>query len=74
MLYRYENNVGINTKVNGSKSDFGESANVAGYAYVAMSWAVGHGIINCNLLPANNATRAEVSAMLMRMVMLFPKQ
>ena len=65
MLYRYAGS----PAVNGSLSDFSDAASVSSYAENAMQWAVANGIVNGSngkLNPQNNATRAEVAAILMR--------
>ena len=62
MLYRYAGS----PKANDSFSD---AASVSSYAVNAMQWAVANGIVNGSngkLNPQNNATRAEVAAILMR--------
>ena len=56
MLYRYAGS----PKANGSLNSYAENA---------MQWAVANGIVNGSngkLNPQNNATRAEVAAILMR--------
>lgn len=71
MLYRYAKSIGMDTTASGSTASFSDSGSVSGYASQAMTWAVGNGIINGSngrLMPTANATRAEVSAMLMRLV------
>ncbi len=65
MLYRYAGS----PTANGSLSDFSDSASVSSYAADAMQWAVASGIVNGSngkLNPQDNATRAEVAAILMR--------
>ena len=65
MLYRYAGT----PAANGSLSDFSDAASVSSYAANAMQWAVANGIVNGSngkLNPQNNATRAEVAAILMR--------
>ena len=65
MLYRYAGT----PAANGSLSDFSDAASVSSYATNAMQWAVANGIVNGSngkLNPQNNATRAEVAAILMR--------
>ena len=65
MLYRY---VG-SPKANGSLDSFSDAASVSSYAVNAMQWAVANGIVNGSngkLNPQNNATRAQVAAILMR--------
>jgi len=69
MLYRYENYKGYDLPSSGDLSRFSDQTQVAGYARQAMQWAVGSGILQGNagkLMPAGNATRAQVAAMLMR--------
>ena len=65
MLYRYAGS----PKANDSLDNFSDAASVSSYAVNAMQWAVTHGIVNGSngkLNPKNNATRAEVAAILMR--------
>lgn len=65
MLYRYAGT----PAANGSLSDFSDAASVSSYAVNAMQWAVANGIVNGSngkLNPQDNATRAEVAAILMR--------
>ena len=65
MLYRYAGS----PKANGSLNSFSDAASVNSYAANAMQWAVANGIVNGlngKLNPQNNATRAQVAAILMR--------
>ena len=65
MLYRYAGS----PKANGSLDSFSDAASVSSYAENAMQWAVANGIVNGSngkLNPQDNATRAEVAAILMR--------
>ena len=65
MLYRYAGS----PKANGSLDSFSDAASVSSYAVNAMQWAVANGIVNGSngkLNPQNNATRAQVAAILMR--------
>ena len=65
MLYRYAGS----PATNGSLDNFSDAASVSSYAANAMQWAVENGIVNGSngkLNPQNNATRAEVAAILMR--------
>ena len=65
MLYRYAGSPAASDKLD----NFSDSANVSSYAVNAMQWAVSNGIVNGSngkLNPQNNATRAEVAAILMR--------
>ena len=65
MLYRYAGS----PKANGSLNSFSDAASVNSYAVNAMQWAIANGIVNGSngkLNPQNNATRAQVAAILMR--------
>ena len=65
MLYRYAGS----PSTNGSLDSFADADSVSAYAVSAMQWAVENGIVNGangKLNPQNNATRAEVAAILMR--------
>lgn len=65
MLYRYAGS----PAANGSLDSFSDAASVNSYAANAMRWAVANGIVNGSngkLNPQNNATRAQVAAILMR--------
>ena len=65
MLYRYAGS----PKADGKLDSFSDSASVSSYAANAMQWAVANGIVNGSngkLNPQDNATRAEVAAILMR--------
>ena len=65
MLYRYTGS----PSANGSLDSFSDAASVNSYAANAMQWAVANGIVNGSngkLNPQNNATRAQVAAILMR--------
>ena len=65
MLYRYAGS----PKADGKLDSFSDAASVSRYAANAMQWAVANGIVNGSngkLNPQNNATRAEVAAILMR--------
>ena len=65
MLYRYAGS----PKADGKLDSFSDAASVNSYAANAMQWAVANGIVNGlngKLNPQNNATRAQVAAILMR--------
>ena len=65
MLYRYAGS----PKADGKLDSFSDAASVNSYAANAMQWAVANGIVNGSngkLNPRNNATRAQVAAILMR--------
>ena len=65
MLYRYAGSPAASS----SLDNFSDASSVSTYAVNAMQWAVENGIVNGSngkLNPQNNATRAEVAAILMR--------
>ena len=65
MLYRYAGS----PAASGSLTGFADASSVSSYAVNAMQWAVANGIVNGSngkLNPQNNATRAQVAAILMR--------
>ena len=65
MMYRYAGS----PKAGGKLDSFSDAASVSTYAADAMQWAVANGIVNGSngkLNPQDNATRAEVAAILMR--------
>ena len=65
MMYRYAGS----PATNGSLDNFSDAASVSSYAVNAIQWAVANGIVNGSngkLNPQDNATRAEVAAILMR--------
>ncbi len=78
MLYRYAGATGVNVDAAGSLERFPDKDKVSSYAQTALAWAVGSGIVsgrtNGRLDPTGNATRAEVSAMLMRLVYMIDSQ
>ncbi len=77
MLYRYAQSVGLDTKVSGSLDKFSDSRETSSWAKEAMTWAVGAGLIGGKggsvLDPAGSATRAEVAAIMQRLVKLMVK-
>ena len=77
MLYRYAKMLGMNTAASGSLSGFADGARTSDWAKDAMSWAIGNGLItgkgSSTLDPAGSATRAEVAAILQRLVALMVK-
>ena len=69
ILFRYAQKKGIDTSKRGELSGFADSGNVSSWAKDAVQWTVAEKIINGSdgkLLPQGNATRAQVSASLMR--------
>jgi len=72
ILWRYAGS----PKVGGNLSKFSDAGSVASYATDAMAWAVENGIIegaNGALIPQDNATRAQVAAILQRFVQKIAK-
>ena len=70
MLYRYYKFKGNSDLEEGDLEGFRDSREVSEYAREAMLWAVSYGVINGtpegNILPKNDATRAEAATMLQR--------
>ncbi len=67
MLYRFESPTAVTTQT--VLSQFTDSGDISEYAISAMEWAVAQGIINGSdgrLNPKDNATRAEIAAILHR--------
>ena len=77
MLYRYAGLLGLDTTKRSPLSDFADGAATAAWADEAMRWAVSvrlfkgddYGMLN----PKGYATRAEVAALLQRMIRLIVK-
>lgn len=71
-LYRYAMLCGYECKTNGDLSAYQDSNRISAYARDAVSWAVGAGIINgtsaTTIAPRSYATRAEIAAMLCRLL------
>ena len=71
ILFRYAEKKEIDTSKRGDLSSFPDANKISAYAKEAIQWAVAVGIINGSdgkLLPQGNATRAQVSAILMRFI------
>lgn len=71
ILFRYANKKGFDTSKRGNLSSFSDASKVSTYAKDALAWTVAEGIINGSdgyLLPQGDATRAQVSAILMRYI------
>ncbi len=72
ILYRYVNSLGLPTSQRGGLSGFSDQNKVSSWAKDAMQWAVGAGLINGKsgglLDPTGNASRAEVSTILQRLI------
>ena len=71
MMYRYAKSTGKDVSVGKDTNilSYADATTVSEYAVPAMQWACGAGIVNGangKLNPQNNATRAEVAAILMR--------
>jgi len=71
-LYRFTTLCGVECKADGDLSKFADQNQISGYAKDAISWAVGAGIINgkspTTVAPRAYATRAEIAAMLCRLL------
>ena len=71
-LYRFTTLCGIDCKTDGDLSKFADKNQISDYAKDAISWAVGAGIINgkspTSVAPRAYATRAEIAAMLCRLL------
>ncbi len=74
MFYRYAKKAGVDTSVTGELDQFTDGSSVSGYAADAMKWAVGCGLVsgkgNGILDPSGDASRAEVAAIMQRMITL----
>ena len=72
MLYRYAESIGMDTSASQSLSEYTDGNQTSAWAQDAMKWANGSGIVNGKgngiLDPKGNATRAEVAAMVERLV------
>ena len=70
MLWRYAKLKGVDVSAEADLSAFVDAGSVSDWAAEAVAWAVKAGIINGrgnnDLAPQGNATRAEVSTMLVR--------
>ena len=77
MLYRYANLLGLDTSSKASLNGFRDGNEVSPWASDAMRWAVSVGLFqgdgNGALNPKNDATRAEVAAIIERMIKLIVK-
>ena len=75
MLYRYAQSIGASTAAQTDLAGYPDRDSVSDWAYEAMSWAVGAGIITGTdagaLNPLGYASRAEVATILMRTANLF---
>ena len=74
MMYRYAKFLNMDTSTAGDLKQFGDKEKVSSWAEEAVTWAVGAGLMNGrgeNILdPAGTATRAEVAAIMQRMITL----
>ena len=71
ILFRYANGKNIDTSKRGDLTSFPDANQVSAWAKDAVQWTVAEGIINGSdgkLLPKGNATRAQVSTILMRFI------
>lgn len=74
MFYRYAKLLDMDTTVKGDLGKFTDMAAASDWAVEAMTWCVGAGLMNgtsdTTISPNGTASRAEVAAMLMRIVEL----
>lgn len=72
MVYRYAGAFGLDTSQRASLNGFADEAACASWARDALSWAVAAGLLqgreNSALAPGGTATRAEVAAILQRLL------
>lgn len=76
MLYRFATFLGLDTTATtGAVADYADSRAVSGWASQSMDWAVSQGLLNGRvedgialLAPGDNASRAEVAAILARFI------
>ena len=77
MFFRYADYLGLDTEDRMTLTGFTDSDKVSSWAEDAMQWAISVGLFQGNadgtLNPKGNATRAEVAALLERMVTLIVK-
>jgi len=72
MLFKYAKYMGIDVSIGEDTNilSYQDALDISDYAYPALQWACGAGILNGdtngNLNPHNYATRAEVAAILER--------
>ena len=70
ILYRYAEYKKYDTKEQADLSGYADAGKISGYAEAAMKWANAEGLITgrtaTTLVPAGNATRAEIATILMR--------
>jgi hypothetical protein len=68
MLYRYAKASGMDMSASGDLSSFSDSSSVSSWAYEAVRWACGAGVLNGTgdgrLDPQGTATRAELAQMM----------
>lgn len=78
ILYRYAQYMGYDVSVGEDTNilSYDDAFSVSEYAYASLQWACGAGIIGgigTNLVPAGNATRAQVAAILHRFCEAYEK-
>ncbi len=79
MLYRYAKSIGCDVSVGEDTNilSYNDALAISDYAFAAMQWACGEGIITGHpggiLAPDGNATRAEVATIIRRFVILLTK-
>ena len=77
MMHRYGTACGYNVSKQAEIDSFADAGTVSGYAYEAVKWTVGNGIIQGKLGnkldPQGNASRAEGAAIIMRFIQKYQK-
>ncbi|WP_347488557.1 InlB B-repeat-containing protein [Desulfoscipio sp. XC116] len=72
MMYQYAKLVGVDTLVQGDTAQYSDADQISGWAADGVSWAVGSGLLKGKdgdaLDPRGEASRAEVAAMMQRLV------
>lgn len=70
LLYRYAQATGRDTTARANLDDFGDVDRISGFARDAMAWAVAEGIVqggsNSMILPGDEASRAQIAAIIQR--------
>ncbi len=76
ILYNYANYLGMDTKARGDLTSFNDYSKTSSWSEESVRWAVASGLIKgdgTNINAKGNATRAEVSAIIMRFIDLMVK-
>ena len=77
MLYRYANVLGLDTSKRSDLTAFADGTETSDWAAEAMSWAIAEGVFegygDGTVRPTGDASRAEVAAVIERMIKLIVK-